>query len=399
MRLDHLPGKKRLVILGLNSGTSADGVDLAAVAISRRGSRCTVKFLGGAARRYPPQLRELVLTTADSRVIDLNHLVYLDQILGRFYAAAAHGYLNRLAAQGIVVDAVASHGQTVRHLPGVTVWKAQKLRGSLQLGSLEAIAARTGRVTVGDFRQADIALGNEGAPITVAAVARLFADRHCSRLIVNIGGMSNFFYLPSRAVAAAIRAADCGPGNSLCDLLARRLYDEPYDRHGRHASSGTPSQRLLALLLGEAFFHGAGVSTGRETFGPKMAERMARLAGRFGMSGDDLIATAAELTVRSIARRILPLLAADRSLDNLYLTGGGAHNKFFVRRLSELTGGLKVASVAALGIPPKLVEASSYAVMAEACLRSEALPTRFVDGVRQRVCPVLGRIVQPPKEK
>lgn len=398
MSLTALLGRKKLTVLGLNSGTSADGLDMAALCLARTAGRPKIEFLAGSQKRYPEPLRELVLATADAPQVPPDQLIHLDQLLGQFYARSAKQYIAQLVKQGIKIDAIASHGQTVRHLPALVKQIGFEVRGTLQLGALEQIAAASGLITVGDFRQADIAAGNEGAPITVAAVARLFGDNKEPRLIVNIGGMSNFFYLPAKAKPEQIRAADCGPGNILSDLLCQRLTGERYDLYGRRAAAGSPSERLWHLLMGEAFFKGGTVSTGREMFGPAMVEKMLSFGERFKLGSDDLIATAAELTVRSIAGTVHPLFESDKTLSSLYLTGGGQRNRFFVRRLKELLDGVEVVSIVELGYEPSLVEAASYAVLGEACLRSEALPTRF-DGRRQRLTPVLGRIVQPPQRK
>lgn len=398
MTLPGLLHRKQLVVLGLNSGTSADGLDLAALRLVRRGRKVSVAFLAGSERTYPPAIRDAVLAAADATTLPPDQIVYLDQLLGRFYARTARQFIMRLAKRGIKVDAVASHGQTVRHLPKPTEVAGFRVHGTMQLGSPEQIATVTGLVTVGDFRQADVAAGNEGAPITVAAVARLFGHPKEARLIVNIGGMSNFFYIPAGANPARIRAADCGPGNSLSDLLSRKLHGCKYDHQGQKAAAGTPSERLYHLLTAESFFNGGTKSTGREVFGAAMADKMLAFSKQFDLKPDDLLATAGELTVRSIAARVRPLFDNDKTLRSLYLTGGGEHNRFFVRRLKKLLGGPDVVSIRKLGFDPKLVEAASYAVLGEACLRSEPLPTRF-DGRPQKVMPVLGRIVQPPQKR
>ncbi|MEW5796201.1 MAG: anhydro-N-acetylmuramic acid kinase, partial [Candidatus Zixiibacteriota bacterium] len=288
------------------------------------------------------------------------------------------------------------HGQTVRHLPRKTRFAGYLVNGTMQLGSLEQIAAHTRRIVVGDFRQADIALGNEGAPITGAAMHRLFAAVEESRLIVNIGGMSNFFYFPGRKARRAPAAADCGPGNSLCDILASRLFGVPFDRGGKLARSGRTSQRLLTLLLGQPYFKRGARSTGREEFGQRLADRLIAAGRKLRLEKADILATAAELTVCAISRSLRPFIRRDRTVRSLYLTGGGVHNRFFVERLRGLSDSLAVESIAALGYDSDLVEASAYAVMGEAALRGEALPTRFGSGMRKPHRPVLGRIVQPP---
>ena len=193
-------------------------------------------------------------------------------------------------------------------------------------------------------------------------------------------------------------AADCGPGNSLCDLLSARLFKVPFDRGGRLALSGQSSQRLLTLLLAEPFFQSREASTGREAFGLGMAERILEGARELRLSKHDIIATAAELTVTAIANSVRPILRRDRSVRNLYLTGGGVHNKFFARRLREQLDDLEVVSIQELGFDPGLVEASAYAVLGEAALRSEGVSIPRAGGARGSRRAVLGRIVQPPQE-
>lgn len=395
MNLPHLLKRKTLTVLGLNSGTSADGLDLAVVRIARRGRTIACTFVDGTRRAYPAALRAEILKTADARTVELNELILLQESLGVFYGKSAASYMGKLHRRGVPVDLVAAHGQTVRHLPTWTQFAGSKVNATLQLGSLERISAETGRVAVGRFRQADVALGGEGAPITVAAMARLFGDRRESRLIVNIGGMANFFYFPAGAHFSRIEAADCGPGNSLCDILAQRLYGKSYDRGGKHALAGKVSQRLLSLLLADPFFTLRTVSTGRETFGPEMVQRMQNFAREFKLTADDLLATAAELTVISIAEAVWLYIDNDPRVKKLYLTGGGVHNKFFTRRLARVFENLKISSVQELGIAPGLVEAAAYAVMGEACVRSEARPTQFGERSSASI-PVSGSIVQPP---
>ncbi|MCX6835933.1 MAG: anhydro-N-acetylmuramic acid kinase, partial [candidate division Zixibacteria bacterium] len=213
------------------------------------------------------------------------------------------------------------------------------------------------------------------------------------------GGMANFFYFPARRITPVVAAADCGPGNSLSDLLAAKLFRLPYDRGGRLAQAGKVSQRLLSLLLAEPFFRGDAVSTGREAFGSALVEKILVNGRRLRLSRHDIIATVAELTPVSVALAVRPFIQRDRTLRKLYLTGGGVHNRFFTRRLSELLNGVTVDSIVSLGFDPDLVEASAYAVMGEAALRSETVPTRFGPSSNSLWRPVLGQIIQPPREE
>jgi len=395
MSLKKALNKRTLVILGLNSGTSADGLDMAVVRISRTKRGAAVKYLAGCSKPYPAELCELVLKVADSRTIDLNAVIHLDSLLGQFFSRAASTYIRKLAKNNIRVDVVASHGQTIRHLPHKVQIGRFSVAGTLQLGSPERIAAATGRIVVADFRQADVAVGNEGAPVTAAAMQRLFATSTESRLIVNIGGIANYFYFPKEKSRLKASAADCGPGNSLSDVLSQRLYGEKYDRKGVRASKGKASERLLTLLLANPFFSGKTISTGREDFGVIMVREILDFGQRFGLTPEDMLATAVELSATAIAVKVRPLLDRDKKLSKLYLTGGGRKNNFLVNRLRHRLTEMEIHRADELGINADFIEAAAYAVMGEACLRSEPLNLQGKNKTGSTL-PVLGRIVQPP---
>ncbi len=392
MTLQQLAKRKSLTVLGINSGTSADGIDLALVRLTALGK---ATLIAGRKLSYSSQVRELVLCAADSTNIKIDQIVHLDNLLGQLFGQAAQRFIASQERKGIRVDAVASHGQTVRHLPQKIRLAGHRVHGTLQLGSLDQIARLTGKVVIGDFRQADVALGNEGAPITVAAVGQLLGSRMESRVILNIGGMANYFYFPRGQMARA-EAADSGPGNVLSDLLTQRLFRKNYDKNGALAKAGQPSHRLLTLLASDRTLAPATRSTGREQFGAALCDRIIAEGHKLHLSAPDLLATATELTVSRICRHLEPIIRKDRSLRKLYLTGGGAYNSFLRRRLQEALPTIEVTTVAALGMNPGLLEAASYAVMGNACLKSIPLRTLFYPGAKQNLRPILGRIAQPP---
>jgi anhydro-N-acetylmuramic acid kinase len=397
MTLKKLLNKQFPIVLGLNSGTSADGLDMAVLQFSNSKTKSSV-FISGGYCPYPKILRDNILKVSDSKSVSLDTIIYLHNFLGEFYGANANRMIGKLKRNGIEIDLIASHGQTVRHLPGQIQFLLKKVHGTLQLGSLEHISAITGKTVIGDFRQADIALHNEGAPITVAAMASLFSHPKQPRLIINIGGMANYFYFPAVHSHEKIRAADCGPGNSLSDILCQKLFGKSFDKNGRFASQGIISPKLLNSILQNPFFNGKISSTGREVFGEPMADKLLILKNKYSLSPFDLIATVIEATVFGIHRAIKPFIH-NRSLTKIYLTGGGVHNSFLVRRLNETLKPINVESIAELGFDPDLVEACSYATMGLACLRSEPMPTVFKAGKQQLLLPVLGKIVQPPVKR
>ncbi len=395
MCLPRIVNRKQLTLLGLNSGTSADGLDMAVVKIRRSTRGVSVKYLAGYEQKFSGAMKDLVHQMADSDMVTLEDVIELDNLLGNFFGRTARSFIQRLEHQRVKVDVIASHGQTVRHRPEKVRRLGRWIHGTMQLGSLDRIAAATDRVTVGDFRQADIAVGNEGAPITTGAMQRLFANKQHSRLMVNIGGMANYFYFPPKDSPLKMSAADCGPGNSLCDLLSSHLFSQPHDSRGRIAASGRLHNELLALLTSDDFFSGRMVSTGRERFGAAKADSIIAFGRQNQVTGADLMRTAAELTVWSIVRKVRPLVSDDHTLTNLYLTGGGRRNIFFVRRLGQLLPELTIRPVDELGFDADFIEAAAYAVMGEACLRGEALPAK-TNKQASRTRPVLGRIAQPP---
>ncbi|MEA2030276.1 MAG: anhydro-N-acetylmuramic acid kinase [candidate division Zixibacteria bacterium] len=396
MSLNYLLQRKQLVVLGLNSGTSADGLDLAVVRISRRRSSCKTTFLDGFTIPYSKALGKSVLDMADSEFARFEDIVYLDNLLGHFYGEHASAFISDIATQGVKIDLVASHGQTVCHLPKKLRISKYNINGTLQLGSLDQIAAHTGLPVVGNFRQADIAGGGEGAPITTGAMRRLFGKNH-SRLIINIGGMSNFFYLPGQNSSLPLAARDCGPGNILSDILAQRLFRKPFDRNGQLARKGRISQRLLSLLLAEPFFNARTASTGREEFGVQVIQKMIEFGENHRLKNDDLVATAAQLTVIAITKAVKQFLKNDISLSKLYLTGGGRNNIFFREKLQQSMPDLEVCLIDDLGIDGDFVEATSYAVLGEACIRTESLAGTTGGKMTKDIKPVLGHIAQPPE--
>ncbi|MCB2230177.1 anhydro-N-acetylmuramic acid kinase [bacterium] len=396
MLLSRLHTRRRLTVLGMNSGTSIDSVDLALIEISRREKNCTCRYMSGTEKKYPAVLRDRLLAAAESDTIPFEELTSLDHELGLFMGRTARQFITRMSNKRVTVDLVASHGQTIQHLPGRIALGGKPAHATLQIGSLERIAAQTGRVTIGDFRQADIALGGEGAPITVGAMHRLFGDKKETRLIVNIGGIANFFYFPAGSSLKSVQAADCGPGNLLSDLLCRKLFDKPFDTDGALARAGQVSRRLLSLLLAHPFFTGhSDISTGRESFGPELADHIVALGSELSLSPHDILATAAQLTTEGIIASLAHLKPASPPARKLYLTGGGARNRFFLRGLHDRLPEMKVERIDTLGIRAGLVEAAAYAVMGEACLRGESLAAA-VTGSRTDAHPILGKIAQPP---
>ncbi|MEW5922644.1 MAG: anhydro-N-acetylmuramic acid kinase [Candidatus Zixiibacteriota bacterium] len=391
--LNKLLVRKNLNIIGLNSGTSADGLDLAAVSINLNSKKFRIKFMAGKTISYPEKLHTRIYSAINNRIGSIDDVIRLDRQLGTFYASRTAAFARHLKRNKIETHLIASHGQTVRHLPGKVMVDRSKQSGTLQLGHPESIAAMTGLITVADFRQADIARGGEGAPITSMAMYYLFSDSRENRMLINIGGISNYFLFPGGTSFDKMHAADCGPGNSLIDIIAGRLFGKKYDRNGGLAAKGKISRRLLTILMADNFLKGKfGPSTGRERFGEKFADKILKAASKLGLNKYDILATTTELTAAAIARAVRQKLLSYK-IENIYLFGGGLKNRFLIKRLEANLEGIRFHSIRELGFNPDYLEAVCYAVMGAMTIRSIRTGIHRVTGATRDS--VAGRIIQP----
>ncbi len=393
MTLAKLLNKKKLNILGLNSGTSADSLDIAAVEIKYYRGQQKIRFLKGFSNKFPKNIKFLIRKISDSDNQNISEILLLDNMLGDFFGKCARQAETLLLKQKISIDVIASHGQTVRHIPGKLSSGKFKTSASLQLGSLAFISSVSKKITVGNFRQADIARKGEGAPITTLAMKKIFADPEQSRLIVNIGGISNYFYFPQKSNSTAVLAADCGPGNSLSDILAWDFLKQEFDNLGKTASKGKISTKLLRMLTKNRFFTEKRKSTGLEDFGRQEASKIKKAAKKMNLSPKDIMATVVELTAVSISNSVNKLIKKNNSLSKLYLTGGGRKNIFLVKRIKVHLPDIEVLNVEELNIDGDFVEAVCFAILGEAALRSKSL--NFQSGIQSNGRVILGEIAQP----
>jgi anhydro-N-acetylmuramic acid kinase len=389
-------GKKNLTVIGLNSGTSADGLDLAAIAVLFSGGKVRIDFIEGRTASFGTALRKQIDDAIADRLSSLDDFIRLDRELGAFIGSEAAKFCAFLRKKKIYPDLIGSHGQTIRHLPKGVALKGKRESGTLQIGHPETIAALCGLLTIADFRQGDIAVGGEGAPITALAMHILFAHPKESRLLLNIGGIANYFFLPANCRPEEIMAGDIGPGNSLLDIMAQRYFNVPFDRGGKLASRGEISQRLLSMLTADDFFRKErNRSTGREKFGHKYVDLIELLARGLSLNKRDILATATELTAVSIVNGIINLLKRGR-IHKIYFLGGGYKNKFLMERTQEYLPAVKFSSTAELGFHPDYLEATCYAVMAALAVNNIPIGLSAATGARKRAFG--GRIILPPAE-
>lgn len=339
------------------SGTSLDGIDCALV----RCNDTDTTLLATHEHPIPSGLKKRIATISHSGPDEIEQLGKLDRELGLLFAEATMQLLATTGTHARQVQAIGSHGQTVRHRPPSAVTESTE-SFSLQIGDPNTIVEHTGITTIADFRRRDIAAGGEGAPLAPAFHAAALARADVNRAIVNIGGIANVTLLQGTRLLAGF---DTGPGNTLLDHWIERIRGESYDRGGQWASSGVVHERLLEKFMGHAYFGKQGPrSTGKEEF------NLAWLHNQIGTGESiapvDIQATLVELTSITIATAIKNSAV---EISEVYVCGGGAHNTFLMQRLSHHLTPATVASTSAIGMDPDWVEAATFAWLASRTLR------------------------------
>jgi len=359
------------------SGTSLDGIDVAITTFNLSGD---FQFIAAQTFPFPKQLYLKLQQLISHPHCDLQKLGEVDIALGQLIGKSINALLitQQLSANDVV--AIGSHGQTLFHSPN------GDLPFSLQVGNASVIAEITGITTVADFRQRDIAAGGQGAPLVPAFHQAIFSDTNQDRVIVNIGGISNITLLPSSPSEAVI-GFDTGPGNALLDYWTTLHLGKAYDENGQWAGSGQCNEKLLSILLNEAYFKQAiPKSTGRELFNKtwldkKLAEYVQDL------DPADVQATLVELTALTLAEDIE---AYANSSNHIFVCGGGVHNDYLLRRIQLLIDNKKVTTTDDLGLHPDWVEACAFAWLAYRTINQQSGNLTAVTGAKHPV--VLGAI-------
>lgn len=348
--------------LGVMSGTSLDGLDIALIDQGEKTS-----LLGTHYLPMPPELRVALLSLCASGPDELARAAVTEQRWVELAAEGIHILLKRQAISAESIRAIGSHGQTIRHEPA---------RGfTIQIGNPALLAELTGISVVSDFRRRDVAAGGQGAPLVPAFHEALFGAQNSCRAVLNIGGFSNLSLLAPDQPA---RGFDCGPGNVLMDAWIQHLRGDTYDREGAWAASGRVRPELLETLLSDPFFKTQGPkSTGRELFNLDWLNQ--HLAEQPRYADADVQATLLELTAISITRS---LLSAQSETEEILVCGGGAHNSALMRRLSALLPNCAVNSTQSYGVPADWVEAMAFAWLAHCCLDGIPANRPTVTGAR-----------------
>jgi anhydro-N-acetylmuramic acid kinase len=357
-----------MIIAGVMSGTSADGINVALVEMSARGrGRPRYTLLGHAEHPFPAPVRRTVLAMMNAELARVADLARLNFLLGELYAEAVAKTARK---HRVKLDLVGCHGQTLYHQGVAKRFLGRKLTATWQTGEGAVIAARLGVPVVSDFRPADMAAGGKGAPLVPFVDYLLYRNQGANRIAQNIGGIANLTAIPAGASLHDVLAFDTGPGNMVIDAVMGELYGQRFDRNGKIAASGRVIENVIAQLLRASFFRQKPPRTaGREEFGREYVSRFLQLCR--GASNADIVATATALTARSIAnavqRFVLPRFRTQRQRSQeMIVSGGGAKNPTLIAMLRREIAplGIELHFSDEFGLPAQAKEAVAFALLA-----------------------------------
>jgi anhydro-N-acetylmuramic acid kinase len=383
-------------VIGMMSGTSADGIDAALVRIEGAPPAISAKFEAHFHAAYPARTREAILKFANGAVGAAGEISALNFLIGEEFAHAALAACKSWGVGAGEIELIGSHGQTIYHNgSGGRGAQRGEVASTLQIGEPSVIAARTGVTTIGDFRPADMAAGGQGAPLVPFVDYLLYRDMTRGRMALNIGGIANVTVIPAVARPEDVFAFDTGPGNMIVDALVERATRgrQRFDSDARMALAGKTIPELLKKLMREPYLRKAPPKTaGREQFGREFAEGLIAWGKKHRAKKEDLIRTAAVFTSLSIADALKRFVQPRTRVEELILSGGGAKNPFIVAELAMALPGMEIISSSRLGVPEEAKEAFAFAVLAYEAFHGRTNNLPRATGARRAV--VMGKMVR-----
>ena len=357
---------KTMTVVGIMSGTSADGIDVAVVRIAPGRRRPGITLMAHEGFAFPVQLRRAVLAAMNAASTSTAELARLNWRLGLAYAEALSATVKR---HNMKLDLIGCHGQTIYHQPRAESYAGRHFGCTWQLGEAAVIAAAAGVPVVSNFRPADMLAGGQGAPLVPLLDYVMFADRKRGRVLQNIGGIANMTAIPAGAGADAVMAFDSGPGNMVIDALSQELFNKRFDRNGAIAARGTVLVPVLAGALRNAYFKLKPPRTaGREQFGREYAAKFLTSFQRHSNRPEDAMATATALTAETIAASYKTYVRRNmrgHGVDYI-VSGGGARNATLMAMLAQRLEplGCELAASEEFGLPADAKEAAAFALLA-----------------------------------
>jgi anhydro-N-acetylmuramic acid kinase len=390
---------KAMVVAGVMSGTSADGVDVALCRIGPgpgKDDPPRVKLIGHLGTAYPKAVRAAVLRVMEGEALPAAEVSRLNWRLGGIYADC----VDRAAKKfGLRVGLVGCHGQTVHHEAGGTPYLGRRVRSTWQMGESAVIAERLRCPVVSDFRPADLAASGQGAPLVPMLDWCLFRSKTNRRVLLNLGGIANLTMIPAGGKLSDVVAFDTGPGNMIIDAMMQREFGRPFDRGGKVGLQGLWNLEVVRALMEDQYFRRRPPkSCGREEFGAAYADRLIEMCKAAGGSAADAVATATELTARSVVdayyqygRMFKPPLLTDDA--EVIAAGGGVKNEMLMQRLKVLflmRAETRMRTMESVGVEPQAKEGLAFALLA--WLTWNGLPGNVPAATGAKRAVVLGKV-------
>ncbi|MFZ3215392.1 MAG: anhydro-N-acetylmuramic acid kinase [Candidatus Acidiferrales bacterium] len=382
-------------VLGMMSGTSADGIDAALVRISGAPPNIAIALEGHHHVRFPPRVRQAILRLANGAATSTAEISQLNFLLGEEFAAAALAACKRWRIAPHKIALIGSHGQTIFHQGAPARFlDARRVASTLQIGEPSVIAARTGISTIADFRPADMAAGGQGAPLVPFVDYLLYRSGKLGRVALNIGGIANVTVIPAAARPGDVFAFDTGPGNMIVDALVEHISKRraSYDRDARIALRGAVIRPLLEAMLRHPYLRRKPPKTaGREQFGLDYADELWKWAGQRRARPQDLVRTATIFTALSIADAFRRFIFPRVRVNELIVAGGGARNPLLMAQLRAALPGVEIIESARFGVPAEAKEALAFAALAYEAFHGRANNLPSATGAKRSA--ILGKLV------
>jgi anhydro-N-acetylmuramic acid kinase len=390
--LYEIANKPSRKVIGLMSGTSLDGLDIALCTITGAGNTTKVSLDEFITVPYAPDLKEKLLTVFSKKTVSLEQLCVLNPWLALQHASMVNDALKQWGVDAVQVDLIASHGQTIYHAPKSLHPNDAYGPATLQIGDGDHIAVATGIITVSDFRQKHIAAGGEGAPLSLYGDYLLCAHETENRILLNIGGIANFTLLNAGGSLSQVFSSDTGPGNTLMDAYTRKYFEGlAYDKDGIIAKSGKINEPLLQSLKSDSFFNIAFPKTiGPELFNLEYIIQAQMALGAM-LSHEDVLATLNMFTAQTVSEAINKVIG-DQLIYTMYVSGGGMHNHLLMEHLKQLLPSITIKSSMEIGISPDAKEAILFALLGNEAVAGTPL---LAGGNATKVATTMGKISFP----
>jgi anhydro-N-acetylmuramic acid kinase len=386
-----------MLVLGLMSGTSADGIEVALARIAGASPKLQTELVNSGSFPLPSAVRKEILRIAEGGAVNAGEISKLNFLLGEVFADAALQACKKFRIAPSKVDLIGSHGQTIFHQGKPEQFLGKSTAATFQIAEAAVIAARTGITTVADFRPADVAVGGQGAPLVPYADYLLYRHAHLGRVSLNLGGIANVTVIPAGAKPSDVFAFDTGPANMLIDALVSHFTEgrKRFDENACLAAQGRTNIKVLEKLLKDLYLRiSPPKSTGREYYGTAYLQQMLSLGKKFRARPNDLIRTATIFSALSVVDSLHRFVLPKTKVAQLIVSGGGADNPLFMAQLAAALTNIKVLRSSTFGIPENAKEAYAFALLSYETIHSR--PSNLVSATGARQPAILGKISYAP---